>query len=1600
MLRQVFFVVISLSVVGCSRQGQGPKEGDKIEGVVLAPPVAQPGPQDNGKVIAMFDPLPGFLSPGEPANEKYDAALTQALTLLAEQDLAKALDAFEAARAEKDTEFVRGEIDKLKLRLNAEQASKKTLAEIQSVLDNGDPKDAAKLVDQALQTFGGGASAGKLVQLQAQADALFAAQTNEDPKVRFQRLRDQAQVALQDDQLRAASSSLQQAVQLFDDLGAREQLRDIQVRLDKYDGLRRRAAELRRDPNDVDDALELYRQAAQTWNTPEVRQDVDDCVFALQRRRETISVADFETLGDVGAPAAGHVLADELLPTFKARFDLVDRDQVVKALRDLNLADNFQNHPAQQREVGQAARVRFLVLGSVRRNGAVTAQARIVDTQSGLIVQTAKVSAPTFEELLTRLPELTKQLLMSDAEKLAYDQEQLRVAQRIEPVAANAPLPPAPVIGAPANGPWFDAAPPPAFGQLQINQFQALPQPLAQPQVVIVEPPPPLFRSRLVQTVVLQGDGLFARGHYREAFRQYEFALSLAPNDFDIRARLEATRPMLPPVAIAPIALRPRIAILNFLVVGNPQIVPPGLSIGVPDLLAPYFRVNYDIVDTGEIYWMMGRLGMSQADLMNDPNARRWLGRALHAQFFLMGTVQQTASFDVNTYLLNAEQGWVQGAGRMHVRNPYELRIRAGELAQITQLPPGQRAQFLAAEPQVNLFLSKGQDSLRLGNFQVAVTFFTQALALRPNNVQANLYLNQANQSHRAWELEQLRRKDLARQQALAAETQRRQVELARAAEAARIRAAKESKARAEAERFALAQQRRNAYGDMIAKGRSAAQGKNYSLAVNLFQGALDLMPPGTAQPMPLPVPHDALLNELAQARAEIARANAQKIQAEKIAGQESALRQKRDRELAVARQKIDDDRKKSEIEAAAQQQLIDAKYQAAFNQGQLLLSQNKFEAAIVALQGARQLKKTDTVDAMLNTAVSRQAEATAQAKGEGERKLLEEKFAAERKRRKLADEEMKRNHDAYEQAIKSGQAALAEKNPEVAAGHFEAAGKLFKTEAVDAGLKQVRAARFADMAARQAEKDKAATSERVTKLLGAGVAALDAGQVADSVQKLELARKLDPANVDVLAALSRAEQARNRMLIEQQQKALADAKQNSAKTAQDDEQKKLLAGKQQRAEAVKQALGRGQAALAANDFAGAIKAFQQTLALEPGQPQALQGLQQAQSAQAAAEASLNQAAKDKAAQLDELKKATALKQQRALALGQALERGQKAFAAKNFVEAIKDYQEALALQPGQPQALQGLQQAQSAQAEAAANIQAAKDKAAKGVQEEELKKAAALKQQRAAAFGQALERGQKSFAAKNFAEAIKAYQEALVLEPGQPLAAQGLQQSQAALQANQTAQANAKRYQQLLAEGQGLLGQRKFAEAIGPLQEALKIQPGDPAAGLLRQAQSALAETQAQQLAEQKRKTSFAEAIQGGVRLANQKKFPEALQTLQAAKALYPNDPQVNQLLAQTAQAWDAAKKADVPPPPKQEPPKQAPPKQIEPKKAPGEDPAKKKAADDRVQYQAHIARGQQLLTQRQFPQAAQQFEAALRLIPGDPAATAFLQQARTAKK
>ena len=156
------------------------------------------------------------------------------------------------------------------------------------------------------------------------------------------------------------------------------------------------------------------------------------------------------------------MIAEELTGQMRPRFDVVERPQVKALLEEMKAdANDLTVNETSRTEFGKLAKARYVVLGSVSQLGGIHVNARLVDTDTGLIRQTARIVAATPEEMSNRLPALGRMLQMTDDEKRNYEAELAKQAQPVAPppAAAEIPAPPPPppaILAAPAP-----AAPPP-----------------------------------------------------------------------------------------------------------------------------------------------------------------------------------------------------------------------------------------------------------------------------------------------------------------------------------------------------------------------------------------------------------------------------------------------------------------------------------------------------------------------------------------------------------------------------------------------------------------------------------------------------------------------------------------------------------------------------------------------------------------------------------------------------------------------------------------------------------------------------------------------------------------------------------------------------------------------------------------------------------------------------------------------------------------------------------------------------------------------------------------------------------------------------------
>lgn len=1293
------FLLLSAFLLGCHRQAKknDDDQKDPIDpnlNVQVAPPTGngQVGPP---KVTDIPLKKVAYKLP-DLKQDKWDAAVHDGLEATAARNWKSALSYFEIAKGIDNTDFVQSQIAYLKGRIEADDAAKTTAKDIEAVLNDGKGEDAAKLAAEALKEFGDGDDAEKLIALRLQAEAVRAAEKAEQADARYARFRKEGEQALADKNLRAAALAFEMALLARDDAELKKTYDGVRVKLDQYDALRKQAKEWRADPLKQDDALAALKEAKTAWDTLQIRQEIEDCTLAMQKRRDTVSVADFDVRGDVGLANAGAALADELLPLLKPKFDPVECAQLRRTLADLNLP-RIPDDAKQQKKIGKLAGVRYAVVGSVQRLIGVSVKARLIDVETGLVVQTGKVVAPSMEEALDKMKDLATQLMQTDEASLKADANQ-GAAPVI--VADGAVLPAAPVAAdakAPAPPPEMINARPPGFGNAKDNAFANLAPP---PDAALAPPLDPLAvqqRNRLLYAAVEMGDWLFRAGRFAEAQQQFQFALMLAPDNFDVRARLLQVAPLVPPVdPLAPLLpVRPRLVVLPFMTVGDPALVSPSLSAWTPTNLAPYFTWGgYDVVDPSTLYWYMGRMGISMNDLVANPIARLWLARAVGVRYFVFGSCIQTNSFDVNTYLVDTELNTMQGFARINVQNWWELKLRMPELAQVTMMSPADRMVYMAQQQQAEFFrlMNLGQWHMDQSQYGKAFDDFTKALLIYPDNVQAQVNLYVAAAQLRNQQVVQAQQQFWAVQQAAWAAARQRQLAMAQASQQARQTAIAAAAARTPAQQTAHLRFRFDARATLIAQAQTALP-TSPAASASLFQSAAALTPttpPGTSLPAIDP-------QALAKARAQAANAQALSI-AQFTAARATARADANAKQLADTRTELNAaqtsyQKQMDQVRSAQSQRDLDI-YKAGVRKGQELMAQKKFDAALAAFQSAQSVASTAKQQADVNLYIN----VVVQGKADQTDPKLAAKLALDNERLRLAQAKAKEN-------TTTPPPVTVKDDPKKA---------------------------------------------KLQELITTGQAALKAKNYDAAEKALRSAKDIDPANAAVAQGLRDVDSGR---------KAMADT--------------------QQRLADYQAALKAGEKSLLGKDYKSALASFQQALQLMPADAKASAYVKQAQQG------------------LD-------LQAKTAVAFQSAMDAGDKAMMLKKYDVAVKSYTDATKLDPSSAAARTSLQQAQQAFSEVVAQ----------------------------ANYQKAMTAGNTAMLGKRYDDAIAAYKSALKWHPNDQKATQQLAQAQQLSLDSAKVKAPpadpAKQFTDAMQRGAAAEKKENYADAVKAFTEALKLRPKD----------------------------------------------------------------------------------------------------------------------------------------------------------------------------
>ncbi len=307
--------------------------------------------------------------------------------------------------------------------------------------------------------------------------------------------------------------------------------------------------------------------------------------------------------------------------------------------------------------------------------------------------------------------------------------------------------------------------------------------------------------------------------------------------------------------------------------------------------------------------------------------------------------------------------------------------------------------------------------------------------------------------------------------------------------------------------------------------------------------------------------------------------------------------------------------------------------------------------------------------------------------------------------------------------------------------------------------------------------------------------------------------------------------------------------------------------------------------------------------------------------------------------QLDEQRRQLEEEKKR-LAFARLLHKADEALSKKNYADAEKVYREALKFYPDDADAKNGLSAAKSSRLAAEAATAHAKEE----------------KEKRRAEIARLLEQGKEAIDKKDFAAAIRAYTKAQQLAPDDARVSKALDEALAAVDADaeekkkltenqrrrdDDREAALTAYRRFMKQAALDMESRRYPDALGNFQEALRIKPDDA------DALQGLADVRAAVAKLVRQRAQYEALMLQAAAAVQQFQHDEAIRIYKQILQQMPNDPQATQAL--------------------------------------------KQAKYDRV-----LTRGRLALAANRPRDAIGYFEEALQIAPDDPAARTLLNQAR----
>lgn len=231
------------------------------------------------------------------------------------------------------------------------------------------------------------------------------------------------------------------------------------------------------------------------------------------------------------------------------------------------------------------------------------------------------------------------------------------------------------------------------------------------------------------------------------------------------------------------------------------------------------------------------------------------------------------------------------------------------------------------------------------------------------------------------------------------------------------------------------------------------------------------------------------------------------------------------------------------------------------------------------------------------------------------------------------------------------------------------------------------------------------------------------------------------------------------------------------------------------------------------------------------------------------------------------------------------LDKGNKAMSAKNYEDAITNYEGVLGLDDEHAEA---------------------KEKLALAKQKLDEQKGEAEKE---AEFDRLVSEGDQAFGAENYQGAIDAYKGALEIKSVATVEAK-LKDAQSKLNSLQSEAANKEKYDQLMSEGQAAMDAKKWDLAVSKFNSALGVYPKEQ---LPKDKLAEIESLRASELADAEKDKRYRELMDKGDSYMSQQKYIEAIQEFNNALAVKPGEKEPVEKAAEAQRlAEEANKDAD----------------------------------------------------------------------------------------